>query len=296
MTEIPEERWSAYLSTEYRVFSDAGVITLIAGNVSNEIDDLQRSYNVDCSAFITAYNPYGQPRVAGLNVLFQEKLLDDISGRWPYLYGEGADADGEWPSEPSLLILGIGLKEALALGQGYGQDAILFNDSNGKSQLEVCGPHLQQEISPEQTGADKLNAALKITSRQNDEGSNSNCSVTFIPTPYSLPPRTDSIANQSVRLSARAKALLAYVMRNNFICPQYEQWMEMWRMLPEINGCKPAGPIPLMAWPMWYYWIRHEFLVRHIVYADKQGIINEIDAYLRGLKSSNWVEGFIELL
>ena len=64
---------------------------------------------------------------------------------------------------------------------------------------------------------------------------------------------------------------------------------EMWKMLPEIDGKKPGGPLPLMAWPRWDLEIRLEFLVCHVMCADERGVIGPIDQFLRSLQPDEWV-------
>ncbi len=99
----------------------------------------------------------------------------------------------------------------------------------------------------------------------------------------------------SPRLSMKALKLLAYTARNNWICPQHEEWMEMWNMLPEIDGCKPGGPLPLIAWKLWDLRIRNEFLVRHIKCADERGVIDEVDEFLRSLPPEKWIDGLLTI-
>ena len=96
-------------------------------------------------------------------------------------------------------------------------------------------------------------------------------------------------------LSNKAIELLSYIMRNNWVCPQHEEWMGMWEMLPEIDGCKPAGPLPLIAWRIWDLRVRHEFLMRNIDCADKRNVIDDVDKYLRSLSQDKWVTGFYGL-
>jgi hypothetical protein len=52
--------------------------------------------------------------------------------------GEGVDPSGKWPAEPSILVLGIKLDEALSIGHRYQQNAILFIGIEGDTNLYDC--------------------------------------------------------------------------------------------------------------------------------------------------------------
>ncbi len=135
---ITEELLEAYLATEYRVFAPDGIIVLKARGLSAELARLQASFDVNNSAFITAYNPYSQPTDDTVNQHYQEHLIAAVNSRWQYLPGEGVDPSGKWPVEPSLLILGIRLIAALELGRKFHQHAIIFADVRGRTDLLFC--------------------------------------------------------------------------------------------------------------------------------------------------------------
>jgi len=51
--------------------------------------------------------------------------------------GEGRDAEGRWPAEPSLLVIGISRADAEAFGRRFEQNAVLFVERGGVPRLIV---------------------------------------------------------------------------------------------------------------------------------------------------------------
>jgi hypothetical protein len=79
------------------------------------------------AAFLSAYNPYSVLVSAEENVRNHHALISDIDVlglKW--IAGEGADPSNLWPSEPSLLVLGITLQSAERLADQYQQNAFLW--------------------------------------------------------------------------------------------------------------------------------------------------------------------------
>ncbi len=77
-------------------------------------------------AFVTACNPRSTRLDAAGNADRMARLdavLRDRGLAW--LAGSGQGAAGDWPAEPSRLVLGIGEADAVALGRLFGQNAIL---------------------------------------------------------------------------------------------------------------------------------------------------------------------------
>lgn len=89
-----------------------------------------------------------------------------------------------------------------------------------------------------------------------------------------------------------ADKLIAYSRENSRICPQPLLWNDLWNMLPgrrQIGaGWEPPLPLILGAW---YSSSNLEKMVRlaeHIQWADKQGGLAEVAAFLHGLAESEW--------
>jgi len=136
---ITDELIKAYFSTEYRIFSPTGILVLPGRGYSAELTDIHHSFNVFSSAFITAYNPHSEQVDDATNQLNQSRLITQVSKQWLYLQGEAVDISGQWPTEPSILVLGINLSAALELGDSFQQHAVLFA-LNDKTNLYACRP------------------------------------------------------------------------------------------------------------------------------------------------------------
>lgn len=88
------------------------------------------------SAFITAWNPYSDKTSPGQNAQRQAQLLKDMQdGSLATYPGEGKHPSGDWEGEASLLVLGITLEEAKAVGDKWEQNAIVWSGADGLPQL-----------------------------------------------------------------------------------------------------------------------------------------------------------------
>ena len=136
----PSDLLQAYLATDYRIFAPNGTINLKAQGESEELAALHREHQVSSSAFITAYNPNSEATDVETNEVMQKVLTSEVEAQWTAIPGESADPKGQWPTEKCLLILGVELEEALALGRKYHQVAILFATQDGDTDLYFCEP------------------------------------------------------------------------------------------------------------------------------------------------------------
>jgi hypothetical protein len=130
----------AYESTAYSFVAEDGPHVLRIGQPNEGVARLLRRCNALGAAFVTACNPPGLPPGSVHNVMAMRDLshtLDaapDLKGCAVYP-GEGKAETGSWPSEASLLIVGIALDRARRLGEHYGQNALVWVDDAGLSQL-----------------------------------------------------------------------------------------------------------------------------------------------------------------
>jgi hypothetical protein len=77
-------------------------------------------------AFVTACNPGSIHLSEHDNQERMKKLEDAVRSRgWLHYHGNGVGRDGDWPAEPSLLIVGVSEREALELARSFGQNAIV---------------------------------------------------------------------------------------------------------------------------------------------------------------------------
>ena len=83
------------------------------------------------AAFITAWNPFGQPLTAKENATRQAALVRDVDALGlAYIEGIGQHPSNNWPGEHSLLVLGIDEAAAKTLAATYGQHAFVWATSD----------------------------------------------------------------------------------------------------------------------------------------------------------------------
>lgn len=125
----------AYLETDYIVHA-ADTFVLRAGASSTEIAALYAAHGNDCSAFITAFNPFSKQLDADENDQRQSSLAAELNRRGlKYFPGIGQHSSNLWPGEPSFLVLGISLESAKTLGARFEQNAIVWSGSDAVPQL-----------------------------------------------------------------------------------------------------------------------------------------------------------------
>ena len=135
-SEVLRDKYEAYRKTEYRFTHGVKCVTLRIGEVSRDLIDVYFETGYSCGVFITAYNPFGQPRESRDNEAAHERLRDELAAlTFCVNEGAGADPSGEWPEEKSLFALGVSLGEAQRIGRKYRQDAIVWVGPDALSQL-----------------------------------------------------------------------------------------------------------------------------------------------------------------
>ena len=126
---------AAFRATCYRVDCATGVFDLRIGVVNPRFDDFLRARDVRCWGLITAHNPGGVRRDAH-NAARQQALLRRIDSlSWPWLPACNLADGGNWPAEPSVLVLGVGEVELRALAAEFFQAAIVCGEVG-------CAPRL----------------------------------------------------------------------------------------------------------------------------------------------------------
>lgn len=128
---ISRDLVQAFRETEYRVL-DEQPFTLRVDEASPELLDRYRQFRVNCSAFITACNPYSVCVDDAENQARQAELAKELSSRGlTFIDGVGQHPSNNWPGEISILALGMDLEAAKALGNRYEQNAILWAGADG---------------------------------------------------------------------------------------------------------------------------------------------------------------------
>ncbi len=132
---IDAETLRAYRETHYRVLGDMPM-TLRIDQPSVALAALHRALRVDCSAFITAANPFSQRCDDAANARRQQALAQDLNALGlRAIEGAGEHPDNGWPAEPSFLVPGLPLAEARALGQTYQQNAVVWSGADAVPRL-----------------------------------------------------------------------------------------------------------------------------------------------------------------
>jgi len=121
--------------TEYRVHGDAP-FTLKIGTASHPLYEAHQRQNVACSAFITAFNPYGQTFDETQNLQRNATLRAElVKGGRALMEGIGQHPSNDWPGENSFLVFGVLLEDAKTLGTSFQQNAIVWTGADSVPQL-----------------------------------------------------------------------------------------------------------------------------------------------------------------
>ena len=130
---------TAYKQAIYEVYSEEETIQLCIDQCCPRLDALliehyQPNYTW---ALITAYNPYSQCLSADENQQRHQRLVEHLQKfKLAYLPAVGRDIDGIWTPEQSLCIFGVELKRAIAIGQKFNQNAIVYGKLNRPIKLQ----------------------------------------------------------------------------------------------------------------------------------------------------------------
>jgi len=136
--DIPKYLINSYFSARFRVFIEHGEVVLIPGEKSEKLLKLHPEFNLLTSAVITAYNPYSEETKDSINEAENINLKETISKHWNFVLAEGFDPNGQWKPEPSVLILGIELNDAISIGKQYKQNAIVYISDSAQVDLYNC--------------------------------------------------------------------------------------------------------------------------------------------------------------
>ena len=117
----------AYREAHYAVFAEPEEFVLRVEHASHALAQLMKRKQISTAAYLTASNPESQPGDASVWDEAQRSLLSDLDAmNLPYVGGEGRDPTGQWPSEASVLVLGITRNDSERLAYRYRQNAFLW--------------------------------------------------------------------------------------------------------------------------------------------------------------------------
>ena len=125
----------AFRQTEYRAHGDEP-FSLTVGEVCPALAAAHKRHRVDCSAYVTACNPFSQifddeanaERHAALGRELGQRSLASIEGI-------GQHPSNQWRGEASYLIFGLTLEAAKTLGTRLEQNAIVWAGADAVPQL-----------------------------------------------------------------------------------------------------------------------------------------------------------------
>lgn len=87
--------------------------------------------------------------------------------------------------------------------------------------------------------------------------------------------------------------LLEFVSEEGRVCPKPRKWDALWKMLPGRKraggGWNPPLPLILAAWWDTTDWQKRDRLAEHIRYAYAEGVLKEVDDFLRHLARTDWL-------
>lgn len=137
MPRSPRE--AAYRATTYAVADGPHRLEIRIGERCAPLDALLAARGVEEWAYLTAHNPGGRLAGPAANAAAQTRLEAEVAASGhPWLRGASLGDGGDWPPEPSLLVLGIGRREALALARRHGQEALVTGRCREAAELVFC--------------------------------------------------------------------------------------------------------------------------------------------------------------
>lgn len=88
------------------------------------------------------------------------------------------------------------------------------------------------------------------------------------------------------------ESLIQFVQENNRICPKPNLWNKLWQILPNKKrvgaGWEPPLPLILGAWWLSSGSEKQLLLIEHLKYAASNGVLEQVDSFLRGLDEDEW--------
>lgn len=93
--------------------------------------------------------------------------------------------------------------------------------------------------------------------------------------------------------SDQLKSLLAYCQAERRLVPMPTRWQELYKLLPNSRrkasgGLEPPAPLILAAWHFTSDEEKAYRLQEHLQWAETNGVLDEIDSFLRGLPETDW--------
>jgi hypothetical protein len=124
-----------YQATVYSATTPDGILLIRPGRRNHLLDNVLNAFRAKRWAFITAYNPGSIPMSDAINEAAHIELCRMLM-RKGLVFFEGEGSSEGWPSEKSVLVLGIGRDKAKKLGRKFTQYAIVVGKKGDSA--KVC--------------------------------------------------------------------------------------------------------------------------------------------------------------
>ena len=135
-----QDLYEAYRQTTFYAVTPRGRLALRIGQCDAKLDALLSDQGCETWAYLTACNPGSIQLSLDANQQRQARLESELcKGSWAFYRGEGIGGNGDWPPEPSVLVLGIDEPNAQRLGELFSQNAIVVGCTGKPSRLVLLG-------------------------------------------------------------------------------------------------------------------------------------------------------------
>ncbi len=125
-----------YTATTYQVYLPGGVGKLRLGQPCAVLARWMEENGCTEFAIVTAYNPGSQKFDPALNAERQAQLeCDLLEGNYEPYAGENVADDPDWLPEETCFVPDIAAEDACALGEEYGQNAVVVGGPDGVAHL-----------------------------------------------------------------------------------------------------------------------------------------------------------------
>lgn len=127
---------AAYRATHYCVNGVSPPFLIRVDVPSPDLAQCHRAHGVECSAFLTAWNPGSRPTPEADNAAAQARLAALLAARgYRLLAGLGLDPTGQWEGEESFLVLGVAREVACAIGREFRQHGLVWAGADAVPRL-----------------------------------------------------------------------------------------------------------------------------------------------------------------
>ncbi len=133
-----QELHEAYRKTTFYADTPRGRLALRIDKCDAQLDQLLVDHACESWAYLTAYNPGSVLLSPDENHHRQVTLEAQLhTGGWTFFAGEGVGDSGNWPPEPSVLVLGIDEATAQQLGIAFDQNAVVVGRLGKPAELAI---------------------------------------------------------------------------------------------------------------------------------------------------------------